>query len=299
MRDLHGLSAEAQTEIAGYIKRDNMQYVNSNARPVKVKDTFYTRYGKRFIDIIIAMFALTIAFPINLVIAIITYFDVGRPILFKQTRMGRDNRRFTIYKFRNMTNATDANGKLLPPSERVTKWGKFVRKTSLDELLNFVPVLTGSMSIIGPRPLPDNYIERLSERHKMVYAMRPGLECPPIHKIDHALNWQDRFENYVWYVENCSFWIDVKLMFRVLEVAFDHKSTAIRSTASNGGILGYSRDGNMLFTKACPDKYVEEYCRNHGFSSLEEAIASRNKPGLNVRSSERLRKIEDEMAAAV
>lgn len=100
MRDLHGLSAEAKTEIAGYIRRDNMQYVNSNAHPVKVKDTFYTRYGKRFIDIIIAMFALTIAFPINLVIAIITYFDVGRPILFKQTRMGRDNRRFTIYNLR-------------------------------------------------------------------------------------------------------------------------------------------------------------------------------------------------------
>lgn len=102
MRDLHGLSAEAITEIAGYIKRDNMEYVNSNARPVKVKDTFYTRYGKRFIDIIIAMFALTIAFPFNLVIAIITYFDVGRPILFKQTRMGRDNRRFTIYNLRWM-----------------------------------------------------------------------------------------------------------------------------------------------------------------------------------------------------
>ena len=100
-----------------------------------------------------------------------------------------------------MTNETDANGELLPPSQRVTKWGKIARKTSLDELLNFVSVLKGDMSIIGPRPLLDYYFERLSDRHKTIYKVRPGLECPTPQHVDHCLSWQERLDNYVWYAE--------------------------------------------------------------------------------------------------
>lgn len=275
MSDITKLSLSDKIEIAGYIKRDNLKIVNEKVAKVTVRDSFYTRYGKRALDIAIALIALILTSPINLIIAVVTFFDVGSPIIFKQQRTGRNEEKFTIYKFRNMTNETDAKGELLPPAQRVTKWGKFVRKTSLDELLNFVSVLNGSMSIIGPRPLLDYYAERMHERHKMMYAVRPGLECPTISRVDHTLSWQERLDNYVWYVEHCSLWVDIRLCFRIVQIAFDRKATAVRSKASNGGLLGYDIDGNVIYTKSVPECYVEEFCRNHGFESLEEAIAAR------------------------
>lgn len=277
MQDITELSKSEKAEIAGYIKRDHLAIVNAKLQRVSVKRSFYTRFVKRAIDIVLSLCALVITSPINLLIAIITFFDVGRPILFRQHRIGKDGKPFTIYKFRNMTNETDAHGELLPPSERVTKWGKFVRKTSLDELLNFVSILNGSMSIIGPRPLLDYYAERLNDRHKMIYAVRPGLECPTLKRTDHPLSWQERLDNYVWYVENCSFWVDVRLALRVVMIAFDRKSTAQRASAGHGGLLGYDLNGDVIYTKAVPDRFVEEFCRKHGYADLEEAISAREK----------------------
>ncbi len=274
-QDISALSKESKKEIAGYIKRDNLELVNANAAPVRVKDTFYTRVGKRCIDAAISLVCLLITSPINLVIAVVTYFDVGRPIIFRQQRTGKDEKPFTIYKFRNMTNDTDANGELLPPEKRVTRWGKFVRKTSLDELLNFVSVLKGDMSVIGPRPLPDYYAERLNVRHKAMYAVRPGLECPTIKSVDHPLSWEERLESYVWYVENCSFWVDLRLCFRMVAITFDRKSTTRRSVAGHGGFLGYGPDGSVLYTKSVPSCYVEEFCENHGYADLRQAVDAR------------------------
>ena len=268
MRDISDLSLSEKNEIAQYIKRDHLEEVNQKVSVPPARDTFYIKYGKRIFDFMIALIVLIITAPINLVIMIVTFFDVGRPVLFKQTRLGKDRVPFTIYKFRNMTNETDAAGELLPPSKRVTKWGRFVRKTSL----NFVSILTGSMSVIGPRPLHDYYADRLNDRHLTMYRVKPGLECPPMKKIDHEVSWEERFENYCWYAEHCSFAVDVKLCFRMIALVFDRKNTAARSKAGHGGFLGYDADGNVLYTKACPDEYVEEFCREHGFSSLEEAI---------------------------
>lgn len=276
MQDISGLSLSEKAEIAEYIKRDNLAIVNTKVQKAKIKDSLYTRYGKRILDVFLALFGFVVSLPINLVIAIVTAFDVGRPIIFKQQRIGKDEKTFTIYKFRNMTNERDANGELLPPEQRVTKWGKFIRKSSLDELLNFVSVLNGSMSIIGPRPLLSYYAERLNDRHKAMYAVRPGLECPTLHKVDHTLSWQERLDNYVWYAENCSFWVDIRLCFRIIEVAFDRKETARRSNAGHGGLMGYDLDGNIIYTKSVPDQYVEEFCRNHGFRDLQDAIMARN-----------------------
>lgn len=275
MQDISGLASDYKTEIAEYIKRDNLELVNQKVPVVHVKKSFYTQYGKRALDIVLSLVALIVTAPINAIIAIITFFDVGRPLIFKQYRMGMNKKKFTIYKFRNMTNETDRNGCLLPPSQRVTKWGKFVRKTSLDELLNFIPILIGDMSIIGPRPLLDSYIERLNERHRAIYAVRPGLECPPIKKVDHTLSWQERLDNYVWYVENCSLWVDIQLCFRVIQIAFDRKNTSQRSNASQGGFMGYDMDGKVIYSKAVPDLYVKEFCENHGYKNLQEAIARR------------------------
>lgn len=272
MQDVSSLSQADLSEIAGYIKRDNLEAVNKMVKAVEPKDTFYTRHGKRWIDLLVSGLALLVTAPINLVIAVVTFFDVGRPILFKQTRVGKDQAPFYIYKFRNMTNAVDERGQLLPPSKRVTKWGKFVRKTSLDELLNFVSIWNGDMSLIGPRPLLTHYAERLNERHRSIFRVKPGLECPTMEPVDHALSWQERLDNYVWYVENCSLWVDIKLFFRIVQVALDRKSTAQRSNATHGGLMGYDLEGNVIYSKHVPDQYVEEFCRNHNYSSIEDAL---------------------------
>ncbi|MBR4655301.1 MAG: sugar transferase [Oscillospiraceae bacterium] len=272
MQDITPLRTKDKTEIAEYMARDNMEFVNRTAKEVCVKDTFYTRHGKRVLDIIISLIAFIVTLPINLVIGIVTAFDVGRPILFKQKRMGKDQKLFVIYKFRNMTNDTYPNGKLKPNEERVTKWGRFVRKTSLDELLNFVSVLNGSMSIIGPRPFPAYYADRMSERHKAIFAARPGLECPPYKGDGHLITWEERFESYVWYVEHCSLSVDLYLCFRVLQIALNKKSTNERAAASRGGFMGYNAQGVAIDTRCVEDKYVEEYCLKHGFKDLQDAI---------------------------
>lgn len=275
MLDISDLSLSQKSEISEYIKRDNLEKVNAALAPVNVRKTFYTKYGKRLLDIVLSLFFIIVTLPINLILAIITYFDVGSPIIFKQQRTGKDEKRFTIYKFRNMTNETDANGELLPPSQRVTKWGRFVRKTSLDELLNFISILNGSMSIIGPRPLVDYYADRLNDRHKKMYAVKPGLECPTLHKQDHMLSWQERFDNYVWYVENCSFIVDLKLFFRMFALVFDGKETSKRSKAGHGGFMGYDKEGNVIYARSVPEVYVNMFLRDHGFDSLDEAIKAR------------------------
>lgn len=276
MQDVSKLALSEKAEISAYIARDNLAIVNEKVKKAVPKDSFYTRHGKRYLDFIIALICFILALPLNLVMLVATLLDVGRPVFFKQQRIGKDEKIFTIYKFRNMTNATDANGELLPPERRVTRWGRFARKTSLDELLNFVSVLNGSMSIIGPRPLVDYYVSRLNDRHKAIYAVRPGLECPSLQKADHPIQWQERLDNYVWYVENCSFLLDVKLCLRVITMAFDHRETDRRAKAGYGGLMGYNPDGSIIYSKAVPDQYVEEYCRNHGYSCLQEALDARN-----------------------
>lgn len=277
MVDISGLSLSGKREIATYITEDTLETVNKKMELVKPRVSFYTKYGKRLMDILVGFTGFVVSIPFNMVIAIVTFFDVGRPIFFRQERMGKDMKRFVIFKFRNMTNDTDENGELLPASERVTKWGKFVRRTSLDELLNFVSVLKGDMSVIGPRPLIDIYAERLHNRHMSIYMVRPGLECPTLHKIDHELSWQERLDNYVWYVENCSFLTDIKLCFRVVQIALGKRESKRRSEAGHGGFMGYDFDGNVIYTKAVPEKYVQRFLDCHGYDNIEEVIAARKR----------------------
>lgn len=207
------------------------------------RDTFYTRYGKRLIDIAVSIIALLVTSPINLLIAVGTLLDVGRPVLFKQERLGKDGKVFTLVKFRNMTNETDEHGSLLPAGERVTKFGRLMRKTSLDELLNFWPILKGDMSLIGPRPLLVEYGPLYSERHRMRMAVRPGLECPTPERLDHPITWQEQFDNDVWYVENVSLATDLKLLLRIVDLVFDRRQTAIRGGGSRGVFGGYDENG--------------------------------------------------------
>ncbi len=251
------LTKEMRWKIADWLAEDRLDSVNELLDDVIVKGTFYKRYGKRLLDIIISLLALILTLPINFVIGIITFFDVGRPIFFRQARVGKDGKIFTIVKFRSMRNTYDDHGELLPPNQRVTKWGKFVRKTSLDELLNFWCVLKGDMSIIGPRPLPPEYAHRYNRRHKARLAVRPGLECPPRVLAGRARTWQDHLDNDVWYVENVSFLTDIIMCFCLVRYALDRKSSTSRATAGTGTFMGYDMEGRVLTLENLPQEYIE------------------------------------------
>lgn len=217
--------------------------LRGDSLPVAPRDTVYTRYVKRAIDIVVSATALVITLPINVFVAVGTYLDVGWPILFRQERLGMDGKVFTLVKFRNMTNETDEDGVLLPASERVTRFGSLMRRTSLDELLNFWPILKGDMSLIGPRPLLVKYGALYSERHRARMAVRPGLECPTPRRLDHPITWQEQFENDVWYVENVSFRTDLALALRMLSLVCDPRQTAVRGGGGRGEFAGYDEHG--------------------------------------------------------
>ena len=243
------------------VKESNLACVNRQSDPVRPRVTFYSRYGKRILDLIAALPALIITSPVDLLLMICTYFDVGKPIIFRQVRVGRNGKPFRIIKFRNMTNDTDEKGELLPPGERVTKLGRFVRRTSLDELLNFWSVLKGDMSLIGPRPLLLEYQPLYSDRHMMRHAVRPGLECPLIKPGITGDTWTDRFENDIYYVENLSFSLDIKMFFSLVKLVFSRKSTAVRGNAVKGSFLGYEQDGTSIDSTQVPGKYFDEAVR--------------------------------------
>lgn len=256
--DDYDLSSEQRSRVRQLIREDTLEYINNKFEKVTPKKSIYTVFVKRFIDFFVALLALTVTLPVNLIIGICTYFDVGSPIFFKQERVGKDGKTFRIIKFRNMTNATNEKGELLPPKDRVTKFGKFVRKTSLDELLNFWSILKGDMSLIGPRPLVNEYAGYMADRHRMRTAVRPGLECPIIIKTDYASTWTEQFENDVYYVENVSFLLDVKMLFALVKMVFNRKSSSVRGNVQRGSFMGYSTDGNSIISKKVPRKYVDK-----------------------------------------
>lgn len=250
------LTKAMRWKIADYMAEDRLEEINKRLEPVKVKDTIYTRYVKRFFDIVFSLIACIVTFPINLMIGIVTFFDVGRPIFFKQERLGKDGKIFQIIKFRNMRNTRDERGELLPPSQRVTKFGKIVRKTSMDELLNFWSILKGDMSLIGPRPLVPEYYHRYNDRHVKRLSLRPGLECPPRSLSDHVWTWQEQFENDIWYVEHVSFLTDCKMVYNLIRFALDKKSTNARAVSSRGTFMGYNIDGNAINMDDVPQEYI-------------------------------------------
>lgn len=249
--------------LATYLRDTYLDKVNEHDKqnPVVVNDGIYAKYVKRALDLLVATPAFIITLPFNGVFAICTFFDVGHPIIFKQTRVGKDGKPFVMVKFRNMNEKKDSDGIMLPPSQRVTKFGKVMRKFSLDELLNFYSVVKGDMSIIGPRPLPVSFTERMSDRHKKRNALRPGLECPRyISDNPEWSKYQNQFENDVWYVENVSFKTDLTMLALLFKMTFNLKR---RSQNAQGGgyFVGYDEDCAATtlrrFKRLNPEKWEE------------------------------------------
>lgn len=243
------LASNEEKTAVEYLREHFLEQTNKMSVAVHPRKSFYTKFGKRCLDILISLPAFIILFPFNLIFGICTFFDVGRPVFFKQSRMGMDEKTFTMVKFRNMNEKMDKDGNLLPPSQRVTKFGKVMRKLSLDELLNFWSVLKGDMSIIGPRPQPVFIHERLSERHKMRTAVRPGLECPRMIHVpeEEIFKYNRTFENDIWYVENVSFLLDVKMILALVKMVFSFGKRG--NQAKGKGVsyfVGYNEKGQAM-----------------------------------------------------
>ena len=170
------------------------------------------KFFKRLIDIICSLIGLILFSPILLVVSLLIRINLGSPVFFTQTRLGKDGKEFKMIKFRTMKDSLDKFGQLLPDEQRLTKFGKILRSTSLDELPELINVLKGDMTLVGPRPLLVEYKELYSERQFRRHEVYPGITGWAQINGRNAISWNERFELDVWYVDNISFLLDMKIL---------------------------------------------------------------------------------------
>ncbi|HIF1425449.1 TPA: sugar transferase, partial [Enterococcus faecium] len=178
------------------------------------KKTFYQLFGKRILDILLSGIALIVLSPIILIVGFLVRIKLGSPIIFKQERPGKSEKIFSMYKFRTMTDERDHNGEYLPDEIRLTKFGKILRATSLDELPELWNILKGDMSIVGPRPLLVEYLPLYSEKQRKRHNVRPGLTGLAQVNGRNAISWEEKFDLDVYYVDKISFFNDLIIIIQ-------------------------------------------------------------------------------------
>lgn len=191
----------------------------------------YKKFFKRFLDIILSIIAIIVLSPIYLIISILVLIFMGWPIIFKQERPGKDEKIFNMYKFRTMNNKKDKNGKLLPDKDRLTRFGIFLRKTSLDELPELFCILLGKMSIVGPRPLLVEYLPYYTKEEHHRHDVKPGLTGLAQVSGRNLLSWEEKFKKDLEYVNNITFIGDVKIILITIKHVI--KREGIASCPSN------------------------------------------------------------------
>ncbi|MBW3573506.1 MAG: sugar transferase [Actinobacteria bacterium] len=196
------------------------------------------RLVKQMIDVVGAAGGLVVLSPVLAVVAILVRLRLGRPVLFTQVRTGLGGRLFTIYKFRTMTDARDAAGNLLPDGERLTSFGRFLRSTSLDELPELINVMKGEMSLVGPRPLLPEYLDRYDERQCRRHELKPGITGWGQVKGRNALTWEDKLELDVWYVDHASVSLDLRILASTLRAVLTRHGIAPEGEATMPRFLG-------------------------------------------------------------
>jgi lipopolysaccharide/colanic/teichoic acid biosynthesis glycosyltransferase len=190
---------------------------------------------KRLFDILISVFVFMNLLPVLLVVALLVLVNMGWPIVFSQLRPGKDGKSFKIYKFRSMIDRQDKGGILLPDAQRLTKFGRFLRSTSLDELPALWNVIKGEMSLVGPRPLLIEYLPLYSQEQARRHEVKPGITGWAQVNGRNAISWQEKFDLDVWYVENQSFGLDLKILLMTV------KKVIIRDGISGGGEVTMSK----------------------------------------------------------
>ena len=174
----------------------------------------YRKYIKRLVDLVVSLIFLICFFWLYILLALLVKLKLGSPVIFKQERPGLNEKIFTMYKFRTMTNEKDEKGSLLPDKDRLTRFGKFLRSTSLDEIPELWNVLKGEMSLVGPRPLLVSYLSKYNEYEKRRHGVRPGITGWAQINGRNNTTWADRFKNDIYYIENISFLLDIKIIIQ-------------------------------------------------------------------------------------
>ncbi len=196
----------------------------------------YKYFFKRLLDILISGIGLICLSPILLVLAVLVRMKLGSPVIFKQERPGLNEKIFTLKKFRTMTDERDAEGNLLPDSKRLTKFGRFLRSTSLDELPELWNIFTGDMSLIGPRPLLVSYLPYYTKREQLRHTVRPGLTGLAQISGRNFLEWDKRLEKDAEYVENLSFGLDIKIFFLTIKKVFVREDVVVDTNKIEGNL---------------------------------------------------------------
>jgi lipopolysaccharide/colanic/teichoic acid biosynthesis glycosyltransferase len=199
---------------------------------------------KRSLDLTISITALALLSPLLLLVAAAVRLAVGRPVVFRQKRPGFGGRPFFILKFRTMTNARDERGRLLPDNERLTRTGRFLRATSLDELPELINVVRGEMSLVGPRPLLIEYLDRYTAEQMRRHDVKPGVTGWAQINGRNALSWEKKFELDVWYVENRSLGLDLKILWLTLVKVLRREGISADGHATMPAFAGETENGN-------------------------------------------------------
>lgn len=190
----------------------------------------YAKLIKRILDIILSLTGIILLSPVLLVLTVLVRCKLGSPVLFRQERPGKDEKIFTLCKFRTMTDKRDENGALLPDNVRLTKFGRLLRATSLDELPELFNILKGDMSIIGPRPLLVSYLPYYTEEEKLRHKVRPGLTGLAQVSGRNFIDWDRRMKKDVEYVKNLSFGMDVKVLWLTVKTVLGHSDEVAEDT---------------------------------------------------------------------
>jgi len=193
----------------------------------RIKNRFYPSRGKRIFDLVFTVSVVIVLIPVYALTALLVRLILGRPVLFTQVRPGLQEKPFTIFKFRTMADIRDKNGKMLPDDKRLTRLGAFLRKTSIDELPELINVLKGEMSIVGPRPLFMEYLPYYTDRERIRHTVRPGITGLSQVSGRNYLQWDERLETDVKYVENISFRLDIKIILQTFLQVLIGKDVAV------------------------------------------------------------------------
>jgi lipopolysaccharide/colanic/teichoic acid biosynthesis glycosyltransferase len=213
------------------------------------KQTFYEKYVKRFLDVLLSLGGLILLSPLMLLVALLVGIKLGFPVIFCQERPGKDERIFKLYKFRTMTNEKDDRGELLPDEKRLTAFGKFLRASSLDELPELWNILKGDMSIVGPRPLLVSYLPYYTDEEKRRHSVSPGLTGLAQVNGRNCLSWEKKFAYDLEYINDLSFITDVKIIIKTILKVFIRADIQTDTQKTEGNLAKIRQTSQMENSK--------------------------------------------------
>ena len=199
---------------------------------MEYKRSFYDKYVKRSIDFALSFVAIIILSPVLVIVALLVKIKLGSPVIFKQQRPGLNEKIFTMYKFRTMTDTKDSEGNLLSDERRLTKFGKKLRSTSLDELPELFNILKGDMAIVGPRPLLVQYLPLYNDQQKKRHCVRPGITGYAQINGRNSISWEQKFDYDIYYINNITIILDTSIFFRTLRIVLEQDGINSNSDAT-------------------------------------------------------------------